>query len=231
MSQNPGTEYSKVKPTNVAPVKSGSIREEMREKDAANDGKHVQLEPLTSGKVRKKTLVERLVSSLIGPNGLKSVTTHVGHNIIMPALKQMTANALKAGVDQTIFGQPQQPNNNNQFYNQGNYAQGSRPPIQPYNAMYRQPQQPVNLAPAEVNVDYSRLEFTIRTYEEANYVLNRLRDHLGKFGVVTMAQYYNLISQPTEVTHYNWGWNDLTAASVRGVQGGYVIDFPPVEAV
>lgn len=227
MSQNTGTEYSKIKPTNVAPVKSGSIKEEIAAKDVKQDGKHVQLEPSTTGKVRKKTLVERLVSSLIGPNGLKSVGAHVGHNIIMPAIKQMTANALKAGVDQTIFGQPQQPNNS-QFYNPQNYAQGSRPPLQQYNAQYRQP---ASLAPTEVVTDYSRLEFTIRTYEEAQYVLGRLRDHLGKFGVVTMAQYYNLINQPTEVTHYNWGWNDLTAASVRGVQGGYVIDFPPVEAV
>ena len=53
-------------------------------KDAEN---HKQLKKVTSATKRKKGLAERLVSGLVGPDGLPSVGHYLTHDVVLPAIK------------------------------------------------------------------------------------------------------------------------------------------------
>ena len=62
---------------------------------------------------------------------------------------------------------------------------------------------------------------------DAETILLRMRENLSKYGVVTVADLYDLAGEKFSFTDYNYGWKNLETAYVgRTNDGNYVIEFP-----
>ena len=57
-------------------------------------------------------------------------------------------------------------------------------------------------------------------------VLDTMIDIIGRYGHVTVADFYDLIDKECKWTENKYGWTNLGNASVKRVSGGYTIVFP-----
>ena len=72
-----------------------------------------------------------------------------------------------------------------------------------------------------------RKDKAFTTRYEAATILNAMTQHCNTYGQVTLADYYKLIGQtPTNVDD-DYGWTDLSGATISEIEsGGYTIHMP-----
>ena len=72
-----------------------------------------------------------------------------------------------------------------------------------------------------------RKDKAFSTRYEAATILNTMTQHCNTYGQVTLADYYKLIGQiPTNVDD-DYGWTDLSGATISEIEsGGYTIHMP-----
>lgn len=213
-------DYSAIKATNVAAV------------DTTTDTfTEPQLErPVITKVVKKKRgLMERLVNVTVGPDGFKRIGNYIGHEIIIPTIKDLAANSLKTTIDMIFF-----KGVNGGYYSTQNFNYARTPTHNAgarqvnYANVYGKTQaQQFNNSPVEFMTDVNYYEFA--SIDEANNVLNYLRQYIDQFGQVPISEYYSTIGMESTYTDQTFGWIDLSVASVVRSRNGYVIRFPLTE--
>ena len=61
---------------------------------------------------------------------------------------------------------------------------------------------------------------------DAELVLEKMEEILSAYGVVSVADLYDMAELDCPHTYNKYGWTNLASAKVRPVRGGYVIDLP-----
>jgi hypothetical protein len=61
---------------------------------------------------------------------------------------------------------------------------------------------------------------------EAEEVLSQLVDMTLDYGQATVADLYDLVGITSEYTDRDWGWENLSSASVSRVRDGYMLNLP-----
>ena len=64
------------------------------------------------------------------------------------------------------------------------------------------------------------------SYDDAANVLDRMVDFLETYGNVSVDDFFDLVGKSAPYTAQNWGWKNLSAASIVTVSGGYFIKLP-----
>lgn len=184
-----------------------------------------EVKAVAHAKPVKKGLVERLVSSFIGPDGIKDVSHYVSHEIISPAIKNVVADAIKGGVDGLLYGRD---GVNRGGYNPGrsHYGTNNRTNYQSRSQYSRGPvSQPQQRA--------RRPRFTTESYmlesrDEAMYVFDELRNLANDYNFVSIADFKDLVGIDSEYTDNNYGWmiEQVEGGSIRSMRNGFVVVLP-----
>ena len=75
-------------------------------------------------------------------------------------------------------------------------------------------------------------EIILESRAECEDVLDRMRDLVESYDVVTVADLYSLVGISSEHTDGKWGWaHNIADARVARVPGGYLLDLPRPESV
>lgn len=223
------TDYSKVKPNIKKAVKANDgIKKEQELKEEGHD----KLPTVVTGgvKKRKRSLIERFVSSMIGPDGISAVTSYLSKEIVVPALKDILSNSISSGVNMMIYGR-----DGGQGYPKQHQSNGySRPAYRPqtnYTRAYSQG--PKDDLPTARVVNRSGMfrseDYIIEDRNEALDVLGNLQNQCMEYGSVSLADFFDLIGIESEYVDNNYGWIDLHMASVSVARGGFVIHLPNVD--
>lgn len=163
---------------------------------------------------RKKGVIERLVVAIIGPDGIPAISSYLNHEIILPAVKDVIVNSISSGVQMMMYGSDQAPRqsgiprqynrpsgNRNYYSNRTNYSGSSSHSSTPaYNRGrngYTKPNRPDS-------VDTS--SFPIEDRTEALDVLAALSKQAYDYGIVSLADFYDLIGIDSSFTDERWGW-------------------------
>ena len=75
---------------------------------------------------------------------------------------------------------------------------------------------------------YSVNEVVFPERADAEEVLLKMRESIASYGMVSVADFYDLINQRCSFTDQKWGWRDLRTADVIRVDAGFSIRFPRV---
>lgn len=67
------------------------------------------------------------------------------------------------------------------------------------------------------------------THVEADIVLDKLDEKIQQYGLVAVADLYELVGLNKEESDYSYGWTDLRKSEVASVKGGYELRFPNPE--
>lgn len=204
--------------------KTSKTAREMAEETTAPDLKQqdkeveerVKLKPVVTGKVQERKVPwgRRLMGHFTGDDS-RTVANYVGSEVLLPAFKNMVTEAVSQGVERMMFGEVRARSPRSTSYTPyGQYSKTGPARVEPREISHR----------SRSTHDFR--EVVLQDRAEAEEVLDRLVETIDRYGVATVADYYDLVSISSSWTDQKWGWETLRDARARPVRGGYLIELP-----
>lgn len=188
--------------------KSNSYKSKEKEKAEKN------VEKVVSGtvKTKKKGEIRKFTDVFISED-VSNVKSYVLMDVLVPAIKKAISDIITNGIDMILYGETNRSKHNNG---------GNRPS---YRSYYDE-RNSRDVRPQVRNV-YSFDDVILDNRADAEEVLDSMGDIIESYGVVSVADMYDLVGVSTNYTDNKYGWTDLRTAHVeRDRNGGYYIKLP-----
>lgn len=170
---------------------------------------------------RKKPLGTRIKETFIGAD-MKSVGQYITFEVLLPAMKDTIADIVTQGAERALFGEARSTSRRTGVRPGVGYTNYSR--MADPRDRNRGRDREVLSRRARANHDFD--DIVLSTRVEAEEVIDRLYDLVGKYQSATVADLYDLLGVSSEFTDDKWGWTDLYGSKARRVTGGYLLDIP-----
>lgn len=177
---------------------------------------------------RKKPLGKRFTESFVGGDA-QSVGAYIVADVLLPAAKDMIADAVSQGIEKMLFGEARSP----RARTLGNRGTGGATTHVSYNRYSGNSQQRQGPAPLSnrARETHNFDEIVLATRAEAEEVLDNLFSLVSEYDIATVADLYGMVGQTSQYTDEKWGWSDIRGTSVTRVKGGYLLDLPRPEFI
>jgi hypothetical protein len=185
-----------------------------------------KLERIVTGQVvrKKPSIGKRFMETFVGGDA-KSAWGFVAYDVLIPAAKDMVAEAFSQGVERILFGESVRGGSRTRGY--GGPTRVSYDKIRTSGSRYA-PEPPRQLSRRNRSV-HNFEEIILETRAEAEGVIDQLFLLCEKYNQATVADLYELVGVTAEYTDRNYGWTDLRGAGATRVRNGYLIDIPRPE--
>ena len=177
-----------------------------------------KVEKVVTGTVRvkKKTGLNKFFNSFFTEDAPK-IKEFVMSDVLIPSLKKAITDIVTNGINMVMYGADAYKRNTSSSpvtkISYKNYSSYSNP-----NPGFRQPT-------ARTTYSYDEIIFDNRG--EAEKVLIAMDEIVSKYGLVKVADFYDLVGTSGSYTDNNYGWMDLRSAQVvRLSNGEYTIKLP-----
>lgn len=190
-----------------------SNSDKSREKQTNKPVPEKKIEKVVQGEVRskKKSGLQKITDAFV-PDDVANVKSYIIEDIVVPAAKEILLDSVKAilGINGKN-GNKQTPASRvsyRQYYNNDsrrNYSSGGNRSRNSY--------------------DFD--DIIIDNRGEAEEVIDRMEEIIATYGLVSVADFYELVGVPSNYTDNNYGWSNLRNAYVDRLRdGGYIIKLP-----
>lgn len=178
--------------------------------------------------LRKKSLGKRFSETFVGGDA-KGVGMYVVMDVLIPAAKDMVADAMSQGVERMLFGEVRSSSRRTGMRpgGSGGYINYNRPQSSPTSG-YRREEPRVNPS-RRARASHNFAEIILPNRIEAEQVIDRLIDLVNRYDTATVADLYDLVGADRSYTDDKWGWTDLRGAGVTRIREGYLLDLPRPE--
>lgn len=182
--------------------------------------------------VRKKPFGHKFKTVFFGGE-FKEVVRYVSWDVVLPGIRDLGYDVFVNGARRAFYGDRgayhrgrpgsipvtsrAQYNNPIRRIADPRVTSGPRLPDQPPIA-YRQNKKEAN-------------EIILVSRDEAESVLEQMLNCVDVYGVVSLADLYEIIGQPKAHTDQKWGWTDLRPNSIKQIREGYLLELPPMEEI
>lgn len=208
------------------PVETNDISNEKEER--------TKIDPVLehSAKKRKRGLISRLVTGVVGPEGLPGVGAYVSQEIILPAIQNIIVDAVTSGVNLVVYGDSKKGSRKG-YGSPPPYSGGAHRPRVNYTSAYTSTQPEPTQRPMGRSPRQGVEEYIIEDRVGASNVLVSLTEHADRYGSVSVADYYDMIGVESVYTDNNYGWTleSISRSNIRPVRGGFVIVFAEPEVI
>jgi hypothetical protein len=184
-----------------------------------------KVERVTSGEAtrRKKSLGKQFHNTFFGGD-FRSAANSMVFGVLIPAAKDALAEAGSQGIEKLIFGDARRRG--------GFRGAASNLGYVSYNRLSAQSPASQTLRPAISQRARARHDFdeiVLDSRQEADEVLERLFDLLGRYDAASVSDLYELTGIKSTHVDQKWGWTSLKGAGVSKIRGGYLLDLPEPE--
>ena len=229
------TDYNKVKLQNTTAV--NPEKDDIKKRD-----------PIVKGKERKPGLFSRASVLFFGDDGLRGVTDHLVRDIFIQSIQttisdvatntiHTIADVTTGSIKKAIFGDSyinddRRRNSNDYWYGSRRYVDNrmSASRGRGYVDYSRQSEKALHHKSDNVSNVVRVIEFD--SANDANEVLSYMIDSIEQYGLVTVADFYELSGVASKFTDHQFGWTNLNGVRVVPIRGGgFYISFPPVVTV
>ena len=229
------TDYNKVKLQNTTAV--NPEKDDIKKRDA-----------IVKGKERKPGLFSRAGVLFFGEDGLRGVTEHLVRDIFIQSIQTTVsdiatnsihtiADVTTGSIKRAIFGDnyindDRRRNSNDYWYGSRRYVDNrmSASRGRGYVDYSRQSEKALHHKSDNVSNVVRVIEFD--SANDANEVLSYMIDSIEQYGLVTVADFYELSGVASKFTDHQFGWTNLDGVRVVPIRGGgFYISFPPVVTV
>lgn len=146
----------------------------------------------------------------------KTVKGQVFSSVIIPGLQRLVKDMINTAVDVLLYGgRVKDPRDSRTGY--VSYSSSFSDRNREYNKV---PQSAYN------KNFFSFNEVVFFDRGETEEVLISLREQISRYGMVSIADFYDMVGQSAPHTANKHGWRDLTNADIERVRDGYSIIFP-----
>ena len=167
--------------------------------------------------VKKKSGLSKFASDFISEDA-GSVKEFVLYDILVPSVKRAISEMFKGAIDIFLYGKtsankPSTPTSNiayNRLYKPQNNTYGNN-----------------GITPHQTRSTYSYDNIVLESRGDAEAVLDAMGEIIDQYGMVKVADLYDLVGVTGSYTDNNYGWTNISAAHVvRLNEGGYLIKLP-----
>lgn len=185
--------------------------EKPTESQTAKDTKKITKTP---AKIKKKRGFKRFVDSFIQEDA-GTVTDYIFDEVLIPAIKKTFSDIVSNALDMFLWGK------------RGSRGRSSGSSVAS-RVTYRDcfDDNRVRRREPERSRSYRYDDILIETRNEAEAVLARMDELIADYGVVSIADFYDLVGVTARTTDNGYGWSDLRTATIVHDRDGYLIKFP-----
>ena len=178
---------------------------------APNEKKQIEKVVRGSVKTRPKKGVRKLADVFISED-ISNVKSHIMMDVVAPAVKKVISDIVRDGTDMLLYGDTR-----------GNRSSSSYISYRDYTSSNASSNRSVNY-PSRTG--YNHDDIILETREEAEEVLERMDELIEAYGVVSVADVYDLIGISCNYTDNKYGWTNIRNAEPIHVHGGYLLKLP-----
>lgn len=170
-----------------------------------------KIEKVVSGEVivKKTPWYKKAIAAFIGED-VDNVGDYILYDVLIPAFKDTLSDMVSGGMDMLLFGKAR------------GRAVKSRNGTVDYNGVSRKSRDRQHTIRSRRSID----SVVIPSRSEAEEVMDRMMDLYETYGVVSAADFYDLVGVTNEFTDNKYGWDNLAGMRLRRVPDGYLIDLP-----
>lgn len=186
-----------------------------------------KIERVTTGEAlrRKRPLGKRLADTFVGGDA-KSVWGYVLFDVLIPAAKDMAADAVSQGVERMLFGEARSTSRRTGLRPSGANGHVSYNRYHPGSAGYARRDDPRPQLSRRARAAHDFDEIVLPTRGEAESAIDQMFAVLAQYEQVTVAELYEMVGITPEFTDEKYGWTDIRGAGVTRVRNGYLLDLP-----
>ena len=192
---------------------SHKVREEQKSKEVVKK----DIQPVAKAKTKKKSEVKKFADVFIAED-ITSVKDYIVNDVLIPAAKKAISDIVTNGIDMILYGEARGKDRRSS-------SGGSRVSYTKYYDRDRDRDRDYDRNRTRRSV-YDYDDIILDTRGEAEDVLNRMDDLIDAYGVVSVADLYDLVGVQGNYTDNKYGWTNLRNAEVRRTRDGYLIKLP-----
>lgn len=170
---------------------------------------------------RKKPLGRRIKDMFIGSEDARGIGTYLLNDVAVPALKDTISDLVTQGIERALFGEARSGSSRRRGGVGGHVSYNS---ISRSSRRAEEPRRRDISPRGRATHDFD--EIVLETRAEGMEVLEGMFDLLSQFGVVSVADMYELLGESSNFIDRKWGWEELQGSQVVKVRGGYLLDLP-----
>lgn len=183
-----------------------------------------RLKVVTGDVIRKKPSMGKRLKGLFLGGDARTVWDYVLDDVLLPAARDMVADAFSQGVERMIFGEsrgggrrlPSRPSA---------FGGGSPTTITNYRGYSGRTEPSIRRGRAPHDFD----DIILATRAEAEDVIDQLGMIIEKYRQCSVRDLYELTGQNFHHTDEKYGWTSMRNARVSRTSAGYMLDLPRVE--
>lgn len=185
---------------------------------ANNTTEKKKLEKVVSGKVKtkKKNEFQKLAGNIISEEAT-NLKSYIILDVLIPAIKDAIEDVVINGIRMLLRGETgarRSGGSSGVAKVSYNKAYDSRDTMRGHTTRGR--------------VGYSFDNVVLETKGEAEDVLTRMDELIDTYGIVSVADMYDLVGVVGNYTDNKYGWTNLRSAEIVRVRDGYLLKFPRV---
>lgn len=186
------------------------------QKNATPEEKRVT--KVAKGPVKTKKNEVRKIADIFISEDITNVKNYIFMDVLVPAIKKAIYDIVTNGIDMFLYG------------GSGKTKGGSSAPKVSYRNYYDQKSnngyRGSENTVSRNGFDYEDIVFSNRG--DAEMVKQQMRDVIGRYGVVTIADMYEMADPnlTAPYTSHKYGWMDVSGAEAVRVRDGYILKLP-----
>lgn len=179
--------------------------------------------------VKPKGLGRKFKETFFGGDARQAVGYMVSE-VLLPGVRNLVFDGGTKWLERTLYGSSGPMRRPFDYRPRTQYSspfQRTTMPVDPRSRGIRLPDQGGYRQPRMDMAD-----IVLATHEDCEVVVERMLHIADNYDLVSLADLYELLGQPTTATDHKWGWTNLSQVQIRQVRGGgFTIDLPPLEAL
>ena len=165
-------------------------------------------------KTKKKSELSRIASNIISEEA-KSIKEYAIYDVVIPVVKDTITQLIKGSIDMLFYGEVRSSSSSRRTSSNASRVS--------YRDYYDDRNIRRDLTRTSTRYSYDDITFEYR--QDAEEVLNRMDEIVEQYGVVTVADLFDLAGiTGNGYTDQNYGWTSTRSASVeRNRQGEFIL--------
>lgn len=199
----------------IGDYKGNSYREKEEAKQEVTE-QPKKVEKVVSGQVKKKKKSEfRKLGDVFISEDAANVKSFILMDVLVPAIKKAISDIVVNGIDMVLYG------------GTGRLKRDNGTSKVSYRSYYdRKDDRDSRPSSGATRNGYDYDDITFPTRGEAELVREHMENIVDQYGIVTVADFYELAGVQTQYTDQKYGWTNLRSVKVTRVYDGYRLDLP-----
>jgi hypothetical protein len=174
-----------------------------------------KVEKIVSGTVKSKKKNDiRKFADIFVSEDFGNVKSYILLDVLVPAIKKAVLDIVTNGVDMLLYGET------------GHTKRNSTASKVSYRSYYDKENDRRNYASIRTKSGYNYDDIILDSRGEAEDVLSRMDELISAYGLVSVADLYDLVGVTGNYTDNKYGWTDIRSVSVIRVRDGYMLKLP-----